>query len=442
MVALDLRLMKFAEPDLAAIVAAAKPPHPLRKWLIAIVVVALGGAGWWWYQQRHAGGDAGPIYQTEALERGDLGLSVSATGKLAPTNQVTVGSELSGTAFEVYVDTNDTVTKGQALAQLDRTKLNQQAQRSQARLLSAQARVAQVKATVRESTAAHARLEDLHRLSGGKTPSQADLDASLATVERAGADLASAEASVAEAEADLRSFERDLEKTVIRSPVNGIVLTRSLQVGQTVAASFTAPELFIIAEDLSKMELIVAVAEADIGSVAIGQSATFTVDAWPTRTYRAKVTKVAFGSLVTNNVVTYNTELEVSNDDLSLRPGMTATAEIAVAERSGVLLVPNAALRFDPAAAAMLGKTDDPKRTLVQSLSPGGGRRWGRGSSAPPPTTAGSSKGPRIWTLCAGEPVEIPVTVGLTDGNFTEASGEGLVEGIPVIISARPPAEP
>jgi HlyD family secretion protein len=404
-------------------------------------LVAACGFAIQWFRTRAANVEAGPVYQTEELERGDLALRVTATGKLAPTNQVTVGSELSGTAAEVFVDTNDSVKKGQPLAQLDTAKLDQQAQRSRARLLSAQAKVSQAKATVRESAAAYARLEELHRISGGKTPSQADMEASLATVERAKADAESADASVSEAEADLRTVERDLQKTVIRSPVNGIVLTRSLQVGQTVAASFTAPELFTIAEDLSKMELVVAVAEADIGSVAKEQPATFTVDAWPTRTYHATVTKVSFGSLVTNNVVTYNTELAVNNDDLSLRPGMTATAEISVAERKDVFLLPNAALRFDPAVVAAYEKKEEPKKTLVQSLAPG--RRWSRGlaSSSAPPKTPGHD-GPRVWTLRDGKPVEIPVTVGISNGSRTEATGEGLVAGMPIITSAQPPAEP
>lgn len=422
--------------ELAAIIRSAKSAHPLRKWITILVLVALCVAAFLWLRSRGNGENAGPVYVTEPLAKGDLSLSITATGNLAPTNQVNVGSELSGTAAKVFVDTNDTVTKNQPLAELDTTKLQQQTERSRARLLSAKARVSQVVATTKEAQASHSRLEELHRISGGRTPSKADLEASLATVERAKADLESAKASVSESEADLRSIESDLEKTVICSPVDGIVLTRSIEVGQTVAASFTAPQLFLIAEDLSKMDLVVAVAEADIGSVKDAQPASFTVDAWPTRTYEATVKKVSFGSLVTNNVVTYNTELEVRNDDLSLRPGMTATAEISIARRKNVFLIPNAALRFDPVAAAQLGKKDETERTLVQSLSFGGGRRFGGGGGAPGGPPLGGP--PRIWILKDGKPVEIRITPGITDGSKTEATGEGLTEGMSVILSARP----
>ncbi len=203
------------------------------------------------------------------------------------------------------------------------------------------------------------------------------------------------------------------------------MLTRSIEVGQTVAASFTAPLLFTIAEDLKKMELVVSVAEADIGRVAIGQAATFSVDAWPSRIYTAAVKKVSFAAAGTataangnsgnpggsNGVVTYSTELEVANDDLSLRPGMTATVDISIIAKKDVLLVPNAALRFDPVAAAEIGKPVETKRTLVQSLSPGGGRRWWGGGNSPPKSTP-ASNGPRFWTLKDGKPAEVAVKIG------------------------------
>ena len=393
----------------------------------------------WWYFSRNGGETPGPVYNTAELTRGDISLVVTATGNLAPTNQVTVGSELSGTVSEVYVDTNDVVERGQPIAKLDTVKLLQQTERSRAILLAAKARVSQATATVSESGSSLARLEELHRLSEGKTPSKSVMDGAVATVARAKADMESAQASVAQSEADLKAIERDLSKAIIRSPVDGVILTRSIEVGQTVAASFTAPILFLIAEDLRKMELIVAVAEADIGRLEKDQPASFAVDAWPARTYNAKVKLVSFGSVILNNVVTYNTELEVANDDLSLRPGMTATADISVAESKDVMLVPNAALRFDPASAASLGKPDEEKRTLVQSLSPGGGRRWGRGNDRPKP--AARPKGPHVYTMVDGKPSLVAVTPGLTDGRFTEVSGDGLTEGMPVVVSAQPPPE-
>lgn len=426
--------------ELADIIEKAKPGHPFRKWVIAIILLGLAGAGYWYYKQS-ASKDTGPVYNTEEITRGDLSLAITATGNLAPTNQVTVGSELSGTVSNVYVDVNDLVKKGQPIAELDTTKLIQQVEKSRAVLLASKARVSQVKATVLESTAALERFQELNRISGGKTPSKADMDAAVAAVERGKADLESANAAVAQSEADVKSIERDLSKAIIRSPVDGIVLTRSIEVGQTVAASFTAPVLFLIAEELKEMDLVVTVAEADIGRVANDQPASFKVDAWPTRVYKASVKRVSFSSVVTNNVVTYNTKLSISNDDLSLRPGMTATAEISVAKSENVLLVPNAALRFDPSIAEALGKTDETKKTLIQSLSPsGGGRRWRDGS--PTPKATQRSKDSRVWTLKDGKPVEIIVKTGLTDGRFTEATGEGLTEGLPIIVTAKPAATP
>jgi HlyD family secretion protein len=342
------------------------------------------------------------------------------------------------------------VKKDQPLAKLDTTKLDQQTERSRAALLVAKARVSLAQATLEGAKAALVRQEELHKLSEGRTPSRATMETSRATVSRAAAELESAHASVAGAEAEVRAFERDLEKAIIRSPVDGVVLARSVEVGQTVAASFTAPTLFTIAEDLKKMELLVSVSEADIGRVEPGQTATFSVDAWPSRNYTATVKKVAFGSnnnqttgsggnnnnaAASTGVVTYSAELEVTNDDLSLRPGMTATVDIAIVDKQDILVVPNSALRFDPVAAAAIGKPVDSKRTLVQSLSPGGGRRW-RGT--PPPKPGSTNTEPRVWTLQNGEPVEIKITPGITDGRTTEITGGDLTADTPVIISIKP----
>jgi HlyD family secretion protein len=435
--------------DLAAIVASGAS-RPARKWLFVTLGAALIGAGVWYFMSRGAKAELKDDYLTQEAKTGRIALIVTASGNLAPTNQIIVGSELSGTAKEVLVDTNDQVKQGQPLARLDTAKLDQQTQRSRAAFLSAKARVSQAEATLAESRAALARQEELHKLSGGKTPSQATMETSRATVSRSEADLESAKATVAGAEAEVRAFESDLEKNIIRSPVDGIVLARSIEVGQTVAASFTAPTLFTIAEDLKKMELVVNVSEADIGRIEAGQTATFTVDAWPSRSYTATVKKVAFGavgtgstassgggsSASTSSVVTYSTELEVTNEDLSLRPGMTATVDIAIVDKSDILVVPNSALRFDPVAAKAIGKPDATKRTLVQSLSPGGGRRW-RG--APPPKAGSSDSTPKVWTLKNGEPSEILVTAGITDGRVTEIVSGDLTAGTPLIISIKPP---
>jgi len=438
--------------DLATIVASGAS-HPGRKWVFLVIGAALISVVVAYFMTRDKKGQKQADYETEKAKTDRISLIVTAAGNLAPTNQIIVGSELSGTAKEVMVDTNDQVKKDDTLAKLDTSKLDQQTERSRAALLAARARVSQADATLAESKAALARQEELLKISGGKTPSRATMETSRATVSRAEADLQSAKATVAGGEAEVRSFESDLAKTIIRSPVDGIVLSRSIEVGQTVAASFTAPTLFTIAEDLKKMELLVNVSEADIGRIEAGQTATFSVDAWPTRNYTAKVKKVAYGAVGTgttasssssgggsnasaSSVVTYSTELEVTNEDLSLRPGMTATVDIAIVDKPDILVVPNAALRFDPVAAAAIGKPDATKRTLVQSLSPGGGRRW-RGT--PPPKAGSADSAPKVWTLKNGEPSEIKVTTGITDGRLTEISGGNLTAGTPLIISIKPP---
>lgn len=428
--------VKSAPGDLAAVVQAAGPGkrNRFRFLAIAAVVLVASGGCFWWSRQSAARNQA-PTYTTEALRRGDLGLTITATGNLEPTNEVTIGSELSGTVLEVYVDINDRVTKGQPLAKLDTTKLAQQTASSRASVSSARASVVQAEATVKESAAALARQQELHRLSGGKIPAQADLDSTIATAARAEADLLAARAAVAQAEAQLQINENDLGKAVIKSPIDGIVLTRSVEPGQTVAASLNAPELFVIAENLEHMKLKVTVAEADIGRVTAGLKSSFTVDAWPNRAYTASVQRVSYGSSTTNNVVTYETDLEVANDDLSLRPGMTATADIRVAERSNVLLVPSAALRYSPSTATAGTAA---KKSFIQSLMPMPPRPP---ATVRPATMEKLAPGTaRLWVLRDGLPEAIIVKTGLTDGRRTEISGEGLTEGLAVILRTNTPS--
>lgn len=392
-------------------------------WMVAgaVLLVLMGAVVLW----RWTDGEAAnmPGYVTQPVTRGSLLVTVTATGTLEPTNQVDVGSELSGTIARVLVDFNDRVTRGQVLAELDTRKLADQTERTRASLAAARARVAQARATADETERNLHRLTDLREKSGGTLPSAADLDAARAAAARAQADLQSATAAVAEAAAALRANENDLSKGAIRSPVDGVVLKRTVEPGQTVAASFQAPVLFTLAEDLKRMTLKVAVAEADVGPVAPGQSATFTVDAWPGQRFNATVTQVQYGSNVVDNVVTYPTELQVVNDDLRLRPGMTATAEVRVDERHDVWLVPNAALRFAPAQA------EDQGRRRSFTLVPQMPRRptAQRGS-------ARSDDGTRqLWVLRTGTPQPITVRVGATDGRFTEVSGDDIKAGLEVI---------
>jgi HlyD family secretion protein len=375
-------------------------------------------------------------FTTKPVTKGDISVTVTATGNLEPTNQVTVGSELSGTMLKVFVDTNDRVKVGQVMAKLDTAKLDQTHLSLKADLISAEANVKLCQATLDETESALKRADELHRLSGGRTPSQADMDTAKAARDRAEANLSSANASVNKAAADLKVNESDLTKTEIKSPIDGIVLTRSIEPGQTVAAQFSAPELFVIAEKLETMKLDVAVSEADISKVKDGMKSTFTVDAWPDRQFSADVIKVSYASTVTDNVVTYDAELRVGNDDLSLRPGMTATADVKTEEHTGILRVPSTALRFDPATSMPAPAAN--QKTFMQKLTPGPPMRQ-KAPSADTGTKPGKTdkSSGTIWVLQDGHPKSIQVQLGITDGRMTEVSAPELKEGMEVITSSQ-----
>ena len=379
------------------------------------------------------GGSSEVRYATADVERGNLTVTVSATGKLAPTNQVTVGSELSGLVETVSVDVNDRVTKGQAIAVLDTSRLDDAIAQSVAALNANIAQVSQAAATVSESQAQLARLEEVSRLSGGRVPAKVELEQARASVQRAVAARRAAQANVASARAALSSNQTQRSKAVIRSPVNGVVLARQIDAGQTVAASFNAPVLFVIAEDLSAMELQVSIDEADVGSVQQGQTATFTVDAFPGKTFPATITRVDLGSNLSASaataststtqaqVVSYAANLSVSNPDLQLRPGMTATAEIVTKARPNVLLVPNAALRFTPPVA---GSGDNSKSGITGALVPSRPRRGNQAEK-----TATVNRGATQTVYIQGEdgkPEPVNITTGDTNGTVTEVTGGQL----------------
>jgi HlyD family secretion protein len=399
--------------------------RPLVLGGVAAVLLALGGA---YALQLRSQANAAPSYVSEAAQRGSLTLTVSANGTLQPTRSVNIGSELSGTVRKVLVDVNDRVRKGQLMVELDTAKLNDQLTKSRAALSAAQAKVTQAVVTTKENQISLARLEEVSRLSGGKVPAKSELDAARATLERAQANEASARANVVEAQASVSSDGTNLSKASIRSPIDGVVLSRTVDPGNAVAASLQAVTLFSVAEDLGKLRLQVNVDEADVGAVQVGQKASFTVSAYPSRKFPATITRVAFGSTTTDNVVTYITYLDVDNSDLTLRPGMTATATITATERKDVLLVPNTALRYNPSSSAGKGASGS---SVVGSLLPRmpGGARKSAGSSA--------SGAKQVWVLRDGAPVAVPVQTGITDGRMTEITGGELAVDMRVITDQR-----
>jgi HlyD family secretion protein len=395
---------------------------------VALAALLVAAAGAWYWTTHRVSSDA-PAYVTQPVGRGDLTLTVTANGTLQPTRAINIGSELSGTVLRVLVDVNDKIRKGQVLVELDTAKLNDQILRSRAALAAANAKIAQAGATAAEARASLARLEEVARLSGGKVPSAAELETARAALARALADENSARAGVADAQAALSTDRINLSKASIRAPTDGVILTRNVDPGNAVAASLQAVTLFTVAEDLSQLRLQVYVDEADVGAVKTGQQASFTVSAYPSRNYPARITRVAFGSTITDNVVTYLTYLDVDNGDLSLRPGMTATATIAATRREGALLVPNSALRFTPQTAQV------PKPAasggIVASLTP---RMPGR-VRAP---AAGTAGGPRqVWVLRDGAAVPVTVTTGISDGRMTEVTGGALQAGMQVIVDQK-----
>jgi len=401
----------------------------VARWLLVMLAVTGAAA---WYLLRPADDAGAPRYATEEAATGDLVVSVSATGKLQPTNQVDIGSELSGTLAEVLVENNDRVKKGQVIAQLDISRLQDQALKSRAALAAVQAQLKQAEATEAEAKASLARFRRVAELSGGKVPSQAEMQTAEANLARAEAGIANAKAAIAQAEATLRSDETNLSKASIRSPINGVILARKVDPGQTVAASLQAPVLFTIAEDLAKMKLEVDVDEADVGSVREAQTASFTVDAYAGRRYPSKVTRVGVGSQVKENVVSYLTVLSVENKDLTLRPGMTANAQIVTTERRGVLLVPNAALRFTPAqAGGGAQKSSSGGTSILSKMFPRPPR-----SGFQRPAGQNRGDGQRVWVLQDGKPAPVKVSIGASDGRMTEITGGELKPGAAVITEA------
>ncbi len=329
----------------------------MKYWLPALIILILIGVVSTCSKDKDK-----PEYITESVARQALDLTITATGNLRPTNQVEVGSEVSGRIDRIFADVNDRVSRGRSSRRSTPTSSKTRSRRPRRTSMRQRRRLRRPRPTLTADTAQLARLQDVYRLSGGKVPSRTELETAQAAVKRGRAAVASAQANVASANAALSSNNTNRNRAVIRSPVAGVVLARRVEPGQTVAASFNTPTLFVLAEDLSTMQLRVAIDEADVGQVRQGQSATFLVDAYPGRRFPAHVTRVDLASNTTasataansgtqqSTVVSYEARLEVANPDGLLRPGMTATATVRTGNTGQTLLVPNSALRFVPDA--------------------------------------------------------------------------------------------
>ncbi|MEF9977195.1 MAG: efflux RND transporter periplasmic adaptor subunit [Thermomonas sp.] len=326
-----------------------RPAFPLRKLGIAAIVIAVAAGGWYFWSKRGESADGG--YRTETVQRGDVRVAISSTGTLSAISTVTVGSQVSGQITDVLVDFNDSVKKGDILATIDASTYQAQIEQGAAQIASAQASLRQAQAGLRNAQLDYNRKADLGRQ---QLVSKSDVDLARASLEQAQAQVNSAQAQIRQQTASTQTTRVNLSRTVIRSPVDGVVLTRTIEPGQTVAASLSAPELFTIAEDLAKMKIELAVDESDIGQVKVGQVVSFSADAFPDRQFKGVVDQVRLSATTSNNVVTYPVVVTVDNTDGTLLPGLTVNAEIEVSKRSDVFKLANAALRFKPAEGSPL----------------------------------------------------------------------------------------
>lgn len=404
----------------------------MKKAAAALVLLAAGAGAW--AQLAPRTGESVPEVRTVTVTVGDVVDTVIATGSLEAVTTVQVGSQVSGIIQDLYVDYNSIVRTGDVIMRLDASLFETQAEQARANLIRAEADVERLQVAADDAQAQLVRAADLAERD---LISAIELEAAQVGVRAAAAALKSAEAQVVQARAALRQHEVNLGHTVIRAPIDGIVISRLVDVGQTVAASLQAPELFVIAADLTKMRVIANVDESDVGRIRPGQRVTFTVDAYPAEQFAGTVSQVRLEPVVQQNVVTYATVIDAPNPDLELKPGMTATVTLEIARRSGVRRIPNAALRFRPTPAtfAELGQP------VPDLRRPGGGRpRPARaGGTAVPAVERGATTidalfGPlppatstgRVWVLEDGRLAPVTVNLGLTDGSVTE-----LLDGMP-----------
>lgn len=370
----------------------------MKKILVASVILILILIALFIFLSRR---EPAPQYITQTADRGDIRATVSATGTVNAVTTVLVGTQVSGTIKALFVDYNSTVRQGQLLAQIDPASFEAQVAQAAANLSLAHANLEKSKVALRDTVSTFERNKILF---GKDFISRYDLDTSETAYLSALAQIKASEAQVEQTRAALNLAQTNLRYTRIISPVNGTVISRSIDVGQTVAASFQTPTLFTIAQDLTKMQIVANIDEADIGRLRVGQPVTFTVDAYPDLTFRGNVSEIRNSPITVQNVVTYDVIVKVDNANLKLKPGMTANVSIVIDDKKGILRVPNAALRV---------KIQD------------------KTSSAPAP------KGPGVWVLENNKPKRIPLSVGISDNRFTEVVSGKISEGAAIIVEVK-----
>jgi HlyD family secretion protein len=396
-------------------------PHPGRRrwvWVSALVLGLIAGGVTWRVLRRPP-----PLqYQTAAVAKGPVVAKVTATGILSAVVTVQVGAQVSGRISKLYADYNSTVKKNQLIAEIDPALFEANLEQAKANVLQADGQLKQAQANVLAAQRAYDRDKPLR---AGNLIAQADMDIAETTLDAAKAAVVAAKGNLAQAKAQLSQSQVNLTYTKILSPIDGTVISRSVDVGQTVAASLSAPVIFTLAGDLQKMQVDTSVAEADVGKLAAGMEASFVVDAFPDERFKGVIRQIRNSPQTQQNVVTYDAVIDVNNPDLKLRPGMTANTTVVYADRQDVLKVPNAALRFRPTPEmlAALGRSSAGPGRVAGRDGAGGAGGAGGGAAARGGAT-GNGPGRSLWVVRDGRPTPAQVTIGVSDGTFTEiASG-------------------
>jgi HlyD family secretion protein len=379
-------------------------------WISSLILLIAGAV--FWYMTKEAKNEK-LNYQTTTLEKKTITTTVSATGNMEPTNTVDVGIEVSGTISEVFVDYNERLSKGQLMARLDTVKLSSKVTSYRAALAKLEANIAEASATLNKAQNEWKRVEKMVQATNGNYPSKQEVDSALAAYELAQASLQAAKAGRDQASAELKAAQDDLKKAAVVSPINGVVLDRKIEPGQSVVAAMTIPILFTMAEDLTKMRVVVSVDEADIADVKEGQMVKFSVDAYPQKLFEGTLTQLRLNSQIVNGVVTYDAVVDVANPELLLRPGMTVTAQIVTDVLENVTVVPNAALRFTPPAE--------------------------QGDNSVHAKTKADASKHNVWILRENKPFRVEVEIGKSDGSFTVITKSEIGKNDLVLIGTKEP---